>query len=284
MKGILRLARLLFVLGIPTMIAKVAYEVFDVDEEQTKKLEAFYPKYRKNGTFVYFRGKEGQLKALDLTYLWPTGDIERGIRALAKGDVDTFKDAIDLFAHPIFDAWSILIEGRQPYWGTKIQGGFFKRMAEIAKLLWVPASAPLPSMKSLTESMKAGKFEPRAGILTGYQMKALIDAWNQEPDRYGKVRVLPEEVKAFFTGLRTWNVDPDITLMKSIKAMRSEASELKWELTSWLASNTKAPAWEIKDRTDNFNKRIAKLLEKANEAMELYKELKKGGFLVQKEK
>lgn len=157
-------------------------------------------------------------------------------------------------------------------------------MAEIVKLLWVPASAPIPSMKSLTESLKAGKFEPRAGALTGYQMKALIDAWNQEPDKYGRMRHLTEEIKTFFTGLKTWNVEPDKLLLQSVKAMRAEASELKWQLQSWLASNTKAPAWEIKDKTDKFNERITKLLEKAGEASKLYDELKKGGFLVQKEK
>lgn len=283
-KGSLRIARLLFLLGLPSLISKVSKEIFDVDDEQTKKLEAFYPKYRKNGIFAYFRGKEGQLKALDLTYIWPTGEPERAIKALRKGDIDTFKDAIDLFAHPVFDAWSILIEGRQPYWGTKIQGGFFKRMAEIAKLLWVPASAPIPSAKSLTESIKAGKFEPRTGALTGYQMKALIDAWNQQPDRYGRSRILSEEIKNFFTGLRSWNVEPDKVLMQSIKAMRVEASTLKWQFKGWLASNTKAPAWEIKDRKDDYTRRATELLEKAKEANELYKELKKGGFLVQKEK
>ncbi|MCK4384672.1 MAG: sigma-70 family RNA polymerase sigma factor [candidate division Zixibacteria bacterium] len=283
-KGSKRLMRLGLFFGIPGILAAAFYEVFGVDEEKIKEIEKFLPKYRKHGMFLYFRGKEEQLKAVDLTYMFPTGDWSRAYRALKAGDIESFKDAIDLFSHPLFDAWSILIEGRQPYWGTKIQGGFFKRMAEIAKMLWLPASAPLPSMKSLTESMKAGKFEPREGALTGHQMRALIDAWNQEPDRYGKVRSFPEEVKAFFTGIKTWNVEPDRLLMQSIKAMRSEASELKWELTSWIASHTKAPAWEIKDRTDDFNKRITKLLEKAGEAMELYKELKKGGFLVQKEK
>jgi len=283
-KGSLRLARLLFVLGIPTMLAKVSKEIFDVDDEQTKKLETFYPKYRQNGVFAYFRGKEGQLKALDLTYIWPTGDIERGIKSLVRGDVDTFKDAIDLFAHPVFDAWSILIEGRQPYWGTKIQGGFFKRIAEIAKLLWLPASAPIPSAKSLTESLRAGKFEPRAGALTGYQMKALIDAWNQEPDKYGRVRILSEEIKGFFTGLRTWNVEPDKVLLQSHRAIKSEAMQLRGDYFNWLANNKMAPEWEIKDRREKMMKEYDKLLEKANEIMTLYKELKEGGFLVQKEK
>ena len=283
-KGTLRLSRLLFVIGLPLVMTKVANEVFDIDEKLIKRLGEFLPKWRRQGNFVYFRGKKGQLKAFDLTYIWPTGEIEKATRSLLKGDFESFKNSIDLLSHPIFDAWSIMIEGRQPYWGTKIPGGFPARMAEIIKLLWIPGSAPIPSLKSLTESMKAGKFLPRTGAITPPQMKALIDAWNQEPDRYGRVRVLSEEVKGFLTGLKTFNVYPDMLLMQSIKAMRSEASTLKWELTSWIASHTKAPAWEIKDRTDDFDKRITKLLEKASEAMELYKELKKGGFLVQKEK
>lgn len=284
LKGTLRLSRLLFVIGLPLVMMKVANEVFDIDDKLIKRLGEFLPKWRRRGNFVYFRGKEGQLKALDLTYIWPTGEIEKATRSLLKGDFESFKNSIDLLSHPIFDAWSIMIEGQQPYWGTKIPGGFPTRLAEIIKLLWIPGSAPIPSLKSLTESIKAGKFLPRSGAITPPQIKALIDAWNQEPDRYGRVRVLSEEVKGFLTGFKTFNVEPDKLLMQSIKAMRSEASELKWQLKSWIANNTKAPAWEIKDKIDDFNKRITKLLEKADEAMELYSELKKGGFLVQKEK
>lgn len=298
-RGSKRWLRVLLYLGIPSILAKLSNEVFDVDEDMIKELEKRFPKYRRNGVFMYFRwppfkyspvtgweiNRTSELKALDLTYIYPTGDFERGFRALIaalKGDptgVESMKDAMDLFAHPIFDAWSVLIEGRNPYWGTKVKGGFLGRIAEVAKLLWIPASAPIPSIESLNQLIKTGKFEPRAGMLTGYQIKAIIDAYWQEPDQYGRVKVLPEEVKNFFTGLRTWNVEPGALLAQYINTQRGERNDAVASFKSWMRRHTKAPAWELADQIKALEKKLKKIDTNIMETIDLLDKLWGNGLI-----
>lgn len=272
-KGLKRLWRTLFVLAVPSIIAKVANEnlkkIHNIDPEDIKELESFYPDYRRQGTFVYFYWN-GKLKAFDLTYTWPTGEFERAIRSVLAGDVEGVVTAMNLFAHPIFDAYSILIRGRDPYWDTKLPatGSWIKdglnRVAEIAKAIYLPASAPIPSFKGLL------KGEVRPGKLTGYQLRAILKAYLQEPDQYGKVKSLPEEVKNFFTGLRTWNVEPEKLIIQSARADRAQMNEILGRLRSWLRNNTKAPAWEIADRKADAMRAIKKIqgrLKRANELL-----------------
>lgn len=278
-KGTFRLLRILFWLGVPTMLAEFSKWYFDVDEERIDQLENYYVDYRRNGTFVYFPWKE-KLKALDLSYIYPTGEFEKLARAALKGDVSSAAEAADILAHPVFDTWMIMMKGRYPqYAGAyKIEGGFFDRAAEAAKLLWIPASAPIPSFKSLSESLKAGAFKPRAGKLTGYQIKAIIDAYNQEPDSYQRVRSLPEEVKNFFTGLRTWDVDPEKELTRYIKSKRNELHAIESNAKYWMKTNTKAPQWEMFDKLAEINKDVARIMTEVKEAAALYNSLAGDNF------
>lgn len=281
-KGFKRLMRLGFVLGLPTAIAKLSREIFDFDEKDLKDLELAMPDYRRNGLFFYFPWK-GRLKAFDFTYFWPTGEIERGIRSLARGDIDSFTEALQVFAHPIFDVYSIMIRGKDPYWDTSLSltGNFWKdyynRLAKVAQTIWLPASAPLPSLKALL------KGEIRPGALTGYQLKAIINAYNQEPDRYGRVKSLPEELKNFFTGLRTWNVEPDKLVLQSIRAEKAKIFEATDNYKAWLRQNPKAPAWEKKEHKDDFLRYVNQVKEKILNLRDLYNRMAKEDWSFQRD-
>jgi len=278
-KGLYRLLRVLFALGIPTLLSEISKRVYDVDDEKIKELEKYYLDYRRNGIFIYFPWK-GTLKTLDLSYIYPTGEFEKGIRAALKGDISSMKEAMDFMAHPVFDTWSILVQGRYPQWAGKVPGGLVGRAAEAAKLLWIPASAPIPSFKSLTESLKEGTFKPRAGKLTPYQIDTLIRAWNQEPDAWGRTRNFPEEVKNFFTGLRTWDVDPQKELARYMRMKQAEARDVMTEAKMWSKRNTKSPTWEQIDKATGTIKELKKIAEDLQGAGELWQKLEKSGWVL----
>lgn len=277
-RGIGRLLTLAFVLGLPSIIKEVSERILEdhygIDQEIIKEFEENLPSYRRHGSFVYYI-HDGKLKAFDLTYIWPTGEFERAIKAALKGDVKSFTEAVSLFVHPIFDIYSILVRGKDPYWDTDlpITKSWLKdgvnRIAEIAKSIYLPASTPLPSFKGLLK----GDLVP--GKLTGYQLKNIIDAYNQKVDRYGRVKSLPEEVKNFFTGLRTWNVEPDKLLLQSVRALEWERIEIANQFKSWLRSNASAPAWQIKDKKDTMFKAVEKVNKRIQGATDVYKKIKK---------
>ena len=288
-KGFGRLWRLLFVLGLPTALSQLSIKLSNLDEEKLKKLEGHYPEWRKNGTFVYFWHGD-KLKQFDLTYMYPTGAHERAIRSIVaslKGDpegIKTFSDAANLLAHPIFDIWSILVQGRDPYWGTEISGGFWGKLAQIAKTLWIPASAPIPSVESIVQSIKGGNFQPRAGSLTPYQIETLIKAYYQEPDAWsGDPKSMPEELKNFFTGIRTWTLHPEEILAKAQLSIRNEIGKLDADLKGYLQRNIMAPNWEIARKMTKYDKKLQKLLDEYQDLTELYDDLQKGGFLLKKD-
>jgi len=271
-KGLKRLWRTLFVLGVPSILTKIAKDnlekTHNIATEDIKELESFYPSYRRQGSFIYFYWN-GKLKAFDLTYIWPTGEFERAIRSVLAGDVEGAVTAINLFAHPVFDAYSILIRGRDPYWDTKLPatGSWIKdgmnRVAEIAKAIYLPASAPIPSLKALM------KGDWRPGKLTGYQLRAILRAYLQEPDQYGRVKSLPEEIKNFFTGLRTWNVEPEILIAQTVRADRAKMNEISARHDSWLRNNRKAPDWEKAEKKADAMRAIKKIMDRLNRANEL---------------
>ncbi len=291
-KGIGRLLRLAAVLAIPTILSQISKRAFNVDEKAIKELEKWYPEYRRNGTFIYFRGsgiakvipdipvihglkhaleKYDELKVFDVSYLWPTGDIERAGKALFKGDISGLKDALDFFSHPLFDIWSIIIRGQDPQWGQKYRS-VVDRAKAAAAYLYLPASMPIPSLTGLLQG------DIRPGSLTGPQIKSVIDAFNQQPDQYGRVKTLPEEVKNFFTGIRTWNVEPEKLLAQAAVQRVGQIRELQSEFVSWLRKNTKAPQWEIDQHTKSLQDGINKISEELGSIKQVRDELQKTGF------
>jgi hypothetical protein len=272
-KGVARLLRAALMLSIPLILSEISKRTNNVDEEAIKELERWYPDYRRNGTFFYFRDKDGNLKVFDFSYLWPTGDFERMGKAIARGDVKGFLSAIDFLAHPLLDVWGILASGRDPTWGTKYRS-FWERLEAAAKLLYLPASMPIPSLEGLL------KGDVRPGALTGPQIKAIIDAFNGQPDAYGRVKELPEEIKNFFTGIRTWSVEPEKLLAQAAAIRVGQIRELQSELTRWVRRNSKAPQWEIENQTKKFKDRIEKIGSELGDIKALRDELKKTGFQV----
>ena len=204
-----------------------------------------------------------------------------------KGDptgIKSFTDAVNLFAHPVFDVWSILAQGRDPYWGTEISGGFMGKMAQVAKLLWIPASAPIPSVESIVQSIKGGKFQPRAGSLTPQQIEALLRAYYQEPDAWsGDPRSMSEELKGFLIGIKTWTLHPEDILAKAQLSLRNEIGKLDNSLKTYLQRNIMAPDWEVARKMARYDKKLMKLFEEYQDLTELYDELLKGEFLLKKE-
>lgn len=275
--GVKRLLRIAFALGVPWMVSKLSKELGNFDEEQLKRLEEAWPEYRRRGNFIWYRWK-GKLKVLDLTYIWPSGDFERAIRAAIAGDTDSFLESLQVFAHPIFDFWQVMIKGREPYWDMPIPGtgnlwkDVYNRVASVVKNIWLPASIPVPSLKGLI------KGEVRAGNLTPYQFKAILDAYWGNADAYGRVKVLPEEIKNFFTGLRTWNVEPEKLIRQSMRKYRSEVLESESQYKSWIRRHPGATTWERKDRKLDAQRYIKIRMDKIRELSQLYNELAAGGW------
>lgn len=260
-EGWLRIYRLAFIIGFPLLLAKISAKVFDVDEKKAKELEKTYPSYKRGGTIVYFRGEEGQLKGYDFTYTYPTGDITKAINNLFSGDTDSFSEDVQLFAHPIFDAYSILVKGEDPYWRTPIKDPLMRRVTELVKLLWLPQSAPIPSIQGLIEGIKTGDIGEnlRVGKLTTYQIESLIQAYQKQEDRYGRVRKLPEELKNFFTGVRTWDVNPDILIAQYIKQKKFAIEDAEKTYENWLKRNTKAAYWQEEEQEALLERKRAKI-------------------------
>ena len=297
-RGIGRYLRLALFLSIPAILSEISKKVFDVDEKQIKELERWYPEYRRNGTFLYFRGEDDKLKVFDFSFLWPTGDIERFGKSILKGDVAGAKDSLDFFSHPLFDIWSILIKGQDPQWGTKYRT-IIDRAKAAAAYLYLPASMPIPNLEGLLQGEKYGpatievtdpntgekKRVPnpeggniRPGKLTGPQIKAVIDAYNGQPDPYGRVKQLPEEIKNFFSGIRTWDVDPEKLLAQAAIQRDAQIRLLRGEYAKWLRKNTLAPQWEKDAKNKDFVEGVEKISAELRDIGAIGRELRAGGF------
>ena len=275
LQGALRLSRLAFAIGLPLVLAKVAQKVFDVDPKEAKALEQFYPKHKVGSVIVYYREKDGKLKGYDFTYTYPLGDIYRAVTNLAAGDYESFVDSTSLFAHPIFDAFQVIIKGKDPYFGTPIEGGLERKAAELVKLLWLPKSFPIPSVEGLIEAIKTGKVGEnlRVGDITTYQIENLIQAYHGQEDRYGRVRELPEELRAFFTGVKTWDIDPKVLVAKFLKQKQFEISDARSVYANWLIKNSKAAYWQKDKEKEKLDKKIARWEKEMKEAREARKVL-----------
>lgn len=266
------LATLIFALSFPSLLRKASMIAGDIDEEEIKKLENIMPVYRKHASFIYYRNEWGELKAFDLTYIWPTGDYERAIKSLLKGDIQSFSDSLNLFAHPLFDAWNIIMEGTHPYMHYRIRESkddTIKQVVDTAtaliKSIYLPASMPIPSITALLK--EEGKLRP--GPLTGYQVKILLDSYNEISDKYGKVRYFPEELKNFLTGIRTFQMFPEIIITNRISQLSGDINRVKRNYNRWTTNNPDAPQWEKDKQEKLFEKRLNKIENELKDVEEL---------------
>ncbi len=269
-----RLIALTFALAVPSLISQLSRKIHDVDDDEIKKLNKVLPDYRKHGNVVYYRDDKGALKAFDLTYIWPTGDFERAIRALGAGDVKSFGDTLNLFAHPVFDAYAIALQNVDPYRKEPISNvndpivkQVKDRAAAILRSIYLPASSPIPDVGALQE----GKLKP--GLLTGYQIKNLIDAYNGVANKWGQTRDFKEEVKNFMTGVRTWTVRPDRLVGNYINSKRGEFLQEQRDVRQWFRNNPSADAKAKADRKQLADDRIKKIMADVKEAEEIKTEV-----------
>ncbi|MBK7546195.1 MAG: hypothetical protein IPI56_10725 [Elusimicrobia bacterium] len=254
--------RLAFVVSFIPLLQMAMRTVFDIDDDEKKnldKLQDMGPIYKRNSTPIYYRTAEGSIKAFDLGYIWPTGEFDKAARAALVGDAESFTDSIDLFQHPLFDAYSILFNNfntRNRQNVANVNDPMPRRaadkMAELARMLYVPASSPIPSIRGMAK----GQYEP--GLLTGYQIKTLYDAYHGVEDRFGRTREVPEELRAFFTGIRTWEIRPDDTKKAFRMRKAGEFQEAKRELRRYMRMPGISQE-EKERRMDDWKRRVAKI-------------------------
>lgn len=230
--------RLAFVLSFISALAALSKKLFDVDEDKMKKLQDIGPVYKRNSNPIYYRTSDSKIKAFDLGYIWPTGEFQKAAKAALTGDVQSFFDSIDLFQHPIFDAHSVLFNN----YDTRARRGVSDpndplpmqaadKMANILSQIYVPASSPVPSLPALMK----GRIEP--GLFSGYQMKTIYDAYHGVQDRFGRTRKMPEELRAFATGIRTWEVNPDDIVKSYLFRKKGEMNEAKRDIMRRVSAN-----------------------------------------------
>jgi len=230
--------RLTFVLSFISALAALSKDLFDVDEDDMKKLQDLGPVYKRNSSPIYYRTSDGKIKGFDLGYIWPSGDFQKAAKAVLAGDVKSFTDSINLFQHPIFDAHSVLFNNYDTRSGRNVSNPndplsmrAADKMANILSQIYVPASSPIPSLPALMK----GRIEP--GLFSGYQMKTIYDAYHGVQDRFGRTRKMPEELRAFATGIRTWEINPEDIVKSYVFRKKGEMNEAKRDIMRRVSAN-----------------------------------------------
>jgi len=230
--------RLAFVLSFISALAALSKKVFDVDEDKMKKLQDLGPVYKRNSNPIYYKTSDGKTKAFDLGYIWPTGEFQKSAKAALAGDVQSFVDSINLFQHPIFDAYSVLFNNYDSRAGRNVSNPndpltmqAADKMANILSQIYVPASSPVPSLPALMK----GRIEP--GLFSGYQMKTIYDAYHGVQDRFGRTRKMPEELRAFATGIRTWEINPEDIVKSYVFRKKGEINDAKRDIMRRVSAN-----------------------------------------------
>ena len=229
--GIKRALRVAFWVSAPALIAEVFNRVSGIDPEDMRQLQKHMAPWRRHGTYFYYYNNRGELKAADLTWIWPV--LETPVRAVktiiafAKGEEDfkTVQQTLNILEHPLLDTVQMIVSGRDPWTNQK----FDNRFLGIIKNIYIPQSLPIPDVESLIRG--AGL---RSGPLTTNQVDNLIDAYNATPNRVtGVIPSLSEEVKNFFTGVRTFPVEPADIMSSYISRELGRARGLMNHFDEW---------------------------------------------------
>jgi len=301
-KGFKRAARLLTVLALPEIASRISRELADVSEEDIKELDKYRSEWRRYGTFLYFR-RNGKLNALDLTFINPwgqllrsvkiTNDMRRDILSGRMTGLGALGESINFMAHPVFDMFSILLLGRKPGYGQKLPEtdneikNLFNRVTEAVKYVWMPQSLPIPSIKHL---VKEGKIKP--GALTTQTIKGILDAyWGKASPLTGQGKELNREVIAFFSGLRTWEVDFESMIVRYQVGLRAKLSETQRNLSTWAKQKVVAKEvkgrkeyelaitpWEKAEKIKEIQGQLERLGKLFEESSKLLEKLRKGGI------
>lgn len=281
-RGAARLATVALILALPTIASKISREFADVSDEEDEGIRRFQPKWRKNGTFIYWRNKEGKLHAVDLTYIWPVSEMPmRIIKTIASGakgeaELNEVLESLNFLENPLFDMVSIIAKGQDPNYGMEypktgsLLGDMGKRLLEGAKYVYLPQSVPIPDLEKLL-----GSGEIKGGALTTSQIQSLIDAWNQTPDSYGKTKEMSHELVAFFSGIRSWEVDFKDQVSRYLMGEKYLVDKEFDKLTSWRRRHADASAEDVAremTRYKDYYSKHAKNMRAARDFLKMMKE------------
>ena len=178
---------------------------------------------------------------------------------------------------------------------------FGKSLEAAFQLLFLPPSSPIPNLGGIlkghfgpgatrvidpitgkeTLKLNEGEGNWRPGVLTGAQFKAIYDAYNNNPTDMMRFKSLPEEVRNFLTGIRTFEVDPELLLYRAARLIVQEEIEIKKDYKNWIKNNATAPAWERDEHIKAMADRLNELAPRAVALKELAEKLKKTGFQAQ---
>ena len=261
-RGWHRLLTLGMAVAIPYVIRELFMKLFDIDPLTLKKIEEGRAAYERHGVFVPFRTASGKVKEVSLTYVWPTGDIVRGITALTKGDWAAFGEAINTLDSPLVYLANMLSTGRDPKNNQRVKGieDFFAR---VLREIYIPTSAPVPSWGTIKNFFKTGKVEPRAGALTTQQWKGILDTYWKEGTR---LRSMADEVLGFFTGFRPVLVDPEQISRSAAGSAGAKLRDLTTEFNTWKRQHPNSPAWELEAKTSEYEKRRTRIQAEVDKA------------------
>jgi hypothetical protein len=113
-------------------------------------------------------------------------------------------------------------------------GNAWDKAKRVFQSVWLPQSAPVIDPKSL---IKEGKIRP--SDLTPRQIRKLLDAyWKQPTDQFGTVDNFSEELVAFFTGIRTTEVEPAKILYRYAQSEAARLDELDKRMVDYWKNNS----------------------------------------------
>jgi hypothetical protein len=270
-KGLYRLLVLAGVLALPEIASEISKRLAHVSDEDIEKLTRYMAPYRRSGTFLWARIK-GQLRAVDLTYVDPFGDVKRFLRTATetvKGNntmADTF-DAINFFQNPVYAVWEIMLLGREPDYDQPIVGdSLVNRILTTGKYLWVPQSLPVPDLEAL---LGEGKIQP--GKLTQPQFRKIYDAWaSMDPE---KQKEKMPEITAFFSGIRSWRVNPEKEITQFMYRKRDQVDQLKSDYRK-MEKDYRTPD-QRKRAAAEFDAKMKEIDAEVREAQQFLSELKR---------
>jgi hypothetical protein len=270
-RGVGRLLRLALALSFPLMMQEISRRQAGLSAQDVSDINQLYPDYRRNGQFMYFK-KGDSIRVLDMSFIYPTGNLEKLCRSILAGDTKSARDALDLFSIPWLDAYKIMVEGKDPLYETP-HPGFMDRIEALLKYAYVPSSMPIPSLPGLAK----GDIVP--GTFTGQQIETLMKAQKGIPGPTGVVKEFPEELQNFATGIKTWNADLAQLYASRRGSILRRVSDIKKQIIDWNKTNRQAKDWQVEMETNKMRKQVVSLKAELDKLDEVRKRLQSRGLM-----
>ena len=168
---------------------------------------------------------------------------------------------MNVYAHPYFDAYEVLIKGRDPSFPDKEHGGFFDRIAAAAQKFWIPASLPVPDFTGLAH----GKVRP--GPFTSDQMKRIMNSFYMtEHDAKKNFQEPWAEIWGFMSGLRVPRVNPEYNVRQYVYGLHQWRADVKREYTKILEGVAKGT--HTAAEAEKAEKKYSETIDKINKDLD----------------